>query len=104
MQTQDADFIQKLTQAIRDNTIAQERLLSKLNEPDVPLENKSWTIAQCAAYLNRSVSYFVQNIAPLPDFPESKKFGTVRGESHREWKASDVIKWNMSRFEKIRGR
>lgn len=90
--------LKELAIALQDNTEAQRLLLSKLNEPEVPPDQKSWTASQCAAYLNRSVSSFLQRIAPLPDFPRAKKLKTTLGETHREWKAKDVIEWNMKRF------
>lgn len=83
--------IKELTQVIKVLAI-------RLNEPVVPLDQKAWNASQCAAYLNRSVSSFLQKVAPLPTFPRATKYQTSTGESHREWRAQDVIDWNMKRF------
>ena len=88
METNEQDLLVKL-----------DRLITLLERPEVSNREKSWTSAQCAAYLNRSVSYFMQNIAPLPSFPRAKRTETATGRSHREWKAQDVIDWNMKRFD-----
>lgn len=91
--------LKDLAQALKENTEIQRQLLYKLNAPEVPFDKKSWNASQCAAYLNRSVSSFLQKIAPLPNFPRAKKYQTSTGASHREWKAQDVIDWNMKRFD-----
>lgn len=74
-----------------------EVMASKILLPSaVPLEKTPWGAKKCAAHLEISVSHFLQNIAPRPDFPKSRRIG----DGHRKWKASEVTDWVMAHWDR----
>lgn len=55
-----------------------------------------WTPDEVAAYLKVERKYFMNRLAPRPDFPRPRRLGTGL-HSLRRWKAEEVKDWLESR-------
>ena len=68
-----------------DYDLMAEKVAERINT--VPVEYQLWDSQQCADYLGRSRTYFVNNISKRPDFPSQTQAGVG------VYRAIDVINW-----------
>jgi hypothetical protein len=78
-----------------------DRILAKLEQPDVPLLDQLWGTAEIGIYLRRSTDNVRKEIVCLPSFPCPIRL-PVHGKAQALYKAREVIRWAESHQEKRR--
>lgn len=69
--------------------------------PLVSFDKQLWNAKQCAKYMNKSYSRFMQNFAPHPTFPRRINLPIKSGgQSGPLWRAKEVVEWVLSHQEK----
>lgn len=70
-------------------------------DPQVPFDKQLWNAKQCAKYMNKSYSRFMQNFASHPTFPRRINL-PIRsgGQSSPLWRAKEVVEWVLMHQEK----
>lgn len=70
-------------------------------DPPVPFDKQLWNAKQCAKYMNKSYSRFMQNYAPHPTFPRRINLPIKSGGSSGPlWRAKEVVDWVMKYQER----
>lgn len=76
-------------------------VVAKNLPPPVPFDKQLWNSKECAAYLRKSVTVFMQHIAAHPSFPKRIRTpGTRGGESMPLWRAAEVAEWAFKHQDK----
>ena len=82
------------TAAVPQNLMQLAQLLEKLLEKtESDTEERLWTPADVANFLQVSEASVMKNYYYMPDFPKGFRLPSKKGMGSRRWYASDIKNW-----------